>query len=48
VTLSDDTTLQAKVIGRDSVTDLALLKVKPKAPLPAASHVTEVLSVDSG
>jgi serine protease Do len=37
VTLSDDTTLQAKVVGRDSVTDLALLKVEPKAPLPAAS-----------
>jgi serine protease Do len=36
VTLSDDTTLQAEVIGRDSVTDLALLKVEPKAPLPAA------------
>jgi serine protease Do len=37
VTLSDDTALQAQVIGRDSVTDLALLKVDPKAPLPAAS-----------
>jgi serine protease Do len=36
VTLSDDTTLQAEVIGRDSVTDLAVLKVEPKAPLPAA------------
>jgi serine protease Do len=36
VTLSDDTTLQAEVIGRDAVTDLALLKVEPKAPLPAA------------
>src|SRR6201998_907145 len=36
VTLSDDTTLQAQVIGRDAVTDLALLKVEPKAPLPAA------------
>jgi serine protease Do len=36
VTLSDDTTLQAEVIGRDTVTDLALLKVDPKAPLPAA------------
>jgi serine protease Do len=36
VTLSDDTTLQAEVIGRDSVTDLALLKVDAKAPLPAA------------
>jgi serine protease Do len=37
VTLSDDTTLQAEVVGRDAVTDLALLKVEPKAPLPAAS-----------
>jgi serine protease Do len=37
VTLSDDTTLQAEVIGRDGVTDLALLKVEPKTPLPAAT-----------
>jgi serine protease Do len=37
VTLSDDTTLQAEVIGRDAVTDLALLKVDPKAPLAAAA-----------
>jgi serine protease Do len=37
VTLSDDTTLQAQVIGRDAVTDLALLKVEPKTPLPAAT-----------
>jgi serine protease Do len=37
VTLSDDTALQAQVIGRDSVTDLALLKVEPKAPLTAAT-----------
>jgi serine protease Do len=37
VTLSDDTTLQAEVIGRDAVTDLALLKVEPKGPLPAAA-----------
>jgi serine protease Do len=36
VTLSDDTTLQAEVIGRDAVTDLAVLKVEPKVPLPAA------------
>jgi serine protease Do len=36
VTLSDDTTLQADVIGRDAVTDLALLKVESKTPLPAA------------
>lgn len=37
VTLSDDTTLHAEVIGRDAVTDLAVLKVEPKAPLPAAT-----------
>ena len=37
VTLSDDTTLQAEVIGRDAVSDLALLKVEPKTPLAAAS-----------
>jgi serine protease Do len=37
VTLSDDTTLQAEVIGRDAVSDLALLKVDAKAPLPAAT-----------
>jgi serine protease Do len=37
VTLSDDTALQAEVIGRDPVSDLALLKVELKAPLPAAS-----------
>ena len=37
VTLSDDTALQAQVIGRDQVTDLALLKVDTKTPLPAAS-----------
>jgi serine protease Do len=37
VTLSDDTVLQAQVVGRDVVTDLALLKVDAKTPLPAAS-----------
>jgi serine protease Do len=37
VTLSDDTALQAQVVGRDAVTDLALLKVDVKTPLPAAS-----------
>ena len=37
VTFADDTTLQAEVIGRDAVTDLALLKVEPKTPLPAAA-----------
>jgi serine protease Do len=36
VTLSDNTALQAQVVGRDAVTDLALLKVDAKTPLPAA------------
>jgi serine protease Do len=34
VRLSDDTKLSAKVVGRDSKTDLALLKVESKKPLP--------------
>jgi serine protease Do len=37
VTLSDDTVMQGRVIGRDPVTDLALLKVEPKGPLSAAT-----------
>ena len=37
VTLSDDSTMQAEVIGRDAVSDLALLRVEPKTPLPAAT-----------
>jgi serine protease Do len=37
VTLSDDTTHQAQVVGRDAVTDLALLKINAKTPLPAAN-----------
>ncbi|MGH7054292.1 MAG: Do family serine endopeptidase [Stellaceae bacterium] len=37
VTLSDGTTLEAKIVGRDPVTDLALLKINAKKPLPAAS-----------
>jgi serine protease Do len=36
VTLSDNTTLEARVVGRDTVSDLALLKVDAKTPLPAA------------
>jgi len=36
VRLHDDTTLQAKVVGRDEKTDLALLKVESDKPLPAA------------
>jgi serine protease Do len=37
VTLSDNTVLQARVVGRDVVSDLALLKVDAKKPLPAAN-----------
>jgi serine protease Do len=36
VTLNDGTSLAAKLIGRDEKTDLALLKVAPRHPLPAA------------
>jgi serine protease Do len=35
VTLNDGTTLLAKLIGRDEKTDLALLKVSPRKPLPS-------------
>ena len=35
VTLNDGETLPAKIVGRDLKTDLALLKVTPKKPLPA-------------
>jgi serine protease Do len=34
VILPDDTNLKAQIVGRDTVTDLALLKVEPKQPLP--------------
>jgi serine protease Do len=37
VILQDDTNLPAKLIGRDKKTDLALLKVETKKPLPAIS-----------
>ena len=36
VTLNDGTLLPAKLVGRDEKTDLALLKINPKKPLPAA------------
>jgi serine protease Do len=35
VSLQDGTQLPAKVVGRDTKTDLALLKVAPRKPLPA-------------
>ena len=35
VILNDGTTLKAKIVGRDTKTDLALLKVNPTKPLPA-------------
>ncbi|MFQ5775144.1 MAG: DegQ family serine endoprotease [Kiloniellaceae bacterium] len=36
VRLQDDTSIEAKVVGRDERTDLALLKVEPDRKLPAA------------
>jgi serine protease Do len=36
VTLNDGTSLPAKLIGRDPKTDLAIVKVNPTKPLPAA------------
>ncbi len=35
VTLQDDTTLKAELVGRDTKVDLALLRVKASKPLPA-------------
>jgi serine protease Do len=37
VILHDNTSLKAQVVGRDTKTDIALLKVKTDKPLPAAS-----------
>jgi serine protease Do len=36
VTLSDNASYSAQVVGRDTVSDLALLKIDARAPLPAA------------
>ncbi|MBM3485232.1 MAG: DegQ family serine endoprotease [Alphaproteobacteria bacterium] len=35
VTLQDNTNLKARMVGRDQMTDLAVLKVDPPKPLPA-------------
>ena len=40
VTLQDDTNLKAEVMGRDTKTDLALLRIKPTKPLPRSSSAT--------
>ena len=37
VTLSNNVRLDAEIVGRDTKTDIALLKVEPKRPLTAAS-----------
>jgi serine protease Do len=37
VTLPDETALKAEVVGRDAVTDLALLKIEPKQKLTAVT-----------
>ncbi|MBN8871510.1 MAG: DegQ family serine endoprotease [Rhodospirillales bacterium] len=37
VTLQDNTTLKAELVGRDETGDIALLRVKPDKPLPAVS-----------
>ena len=35
VTLHDDTTYEAEILGRDPATDLAVLRIDPREPLPA-------------
>ena len=40
VTLSDRTEYQAEVVGRDEASDLAVLKITPRSPLPLACPPT--------
>jgi serine protease Do len=44
ITLHDNTTLKASVVGRDESTDLALLRVKPEKPLAAVEFGDSDLS----
>ncbi len=41
VAFSDGKKLKAKLIGRDELTDIALIKVEPKSPLPAVTFADD-------